>query len=55
MPYEAFLDAAVKEVKGKLKDVDISTDGLSIYTTLDPKAQDYADKMMNTNDYYCLS
>ncbi|MDR4948021.1 transglycosylase domain-containing protein [Neobacillus cucumis] len=50
MPYEAFLDAVVKEVKGKLKDVDISTAGLSIYTTLDPKAQDYADKMMNTNE-----
>lgn len=50
MPYEAFLDAAVKEVEAKLKGVDISTDGLSIYTTLDPKAQDYADKMMNTNN-----
>jgi penicillin-binding protein 1A len=49
MPYEGFLDAAVKEVEGKLKNVDISTDGLSIYTTLDPKAQDYADKIMNTN------
>jgi penicillin-binding protein 1A len=50
MPYEAFLDAAVKEVKGKLKDVDISKDGLSIFTTLDPKAQDFADKMMNTGE-----
>jgi penicillin-binding protein 1A len=50
MRYEAFLDAAVKEVEGKLKDVDISTDGLSIYTALDPKAQDYADKIINTND-----
>jgi penicillin-binding protein 1A len=50
MPYEAFLDAAVKEVKGKLKDVDISEDGLSIYTTLDPKAQDFADKIMNTSE-----
>ncbi|MEH7076532.1 transglycosylase domain-containing protein [Neobacillus drentensis] len=50
MPYEAFLDAVVKEVKGKLKDVDISVDGLSIYTTLDPKAQDYADKMLSTNE-----
>ena len=50
MPYEAFLDAAVKEVKGKLKDVDITTDGLSIYTTLDPKAQDYADKLLNTDE-----
>ncbi|WP_083402063.1 PBP1A family penicillin-binding protein [Bacillus sp. MUM 116] len=50
IPYEAFFDAAVKEVEGKLKSVDISTGGLSIYTTLDPKAQDYADKMMNTNN-----
>lgn len=50
MPYEAFLDAVVKEVKGRLKDVDITTDGLSIYTTLDPKAQDYADRMLNTDE-----
>ncbi|WP_034302430.1 transglycosylase domain-containing protein, partial [Bacillus cihuensis] len=50
MRYEAFLDAAVKEVKGKLKDVDINTDGLSIYTTLDPKAQDYADRMLSTDE-----
>ncbi|MBS4172715.1 PBP1A family penicillin-binding protein [Bacillus sp. FJAT-49736] len=49
MPNEAFLDAAVKEVESKLKNVDISTDGLSIYTTIDPKAQDYADKILNTN------
>ncbi|WP_077212087.1 transglycosylase domain-containing protein [Bacillus dakarensis] len=50
MPYEAFFDAAVQEVTRKLKDVDISTDGLKIYTTLDPKAQDYAEKMLNTNE-----
>lgn len=50
MPYEAFLDAAVKEVEAKLKDVDITIDGLSIYTTIDPKAQDYADKLLNTNE-----
>ncbi|SMQ78124.1 penicillin-binding protein 1A [Bacillus sp. OV166] len=50
MPYEAFLDAVVKEVKGKMMDVDISEDGLSIYTTLDPKAQNFADEMMNTNE-----
>lgn len=49
MPYEAFLDAAAKEVMGKLKDVNISTDGLSIYTTLDPEAQGYAEKMLNTD------
>ncbi|MEH7309050.1 transglycosylase domain-containing protein [Neobacillus drentensis] len=50
MVYEAFLDATVKEVESKLKGIDIGNDGLSIYTTLDPKAQDYADKLMNTND-----
>ncbi|MHC0039721.1 transglycosylase domain-containing protein [Pseudoneobacillus sp. C159] len=50
MPYEAFLDAAVKEVETKLKDVDISKDGLSIYLTLDPKAQKYADRLLHTNE-----
>ncbi len=50
MPYEAFLDAAAKEVMSKLKDVDISTEGLSIYTTLDPKAQAYAEKLLNTDE-----
>jgi penicillin-binding protein 1A len=50
MPYEAFLDAAVKEVEAKLKGIDISTDGLQIYTTLDPKAQSYADRMLQTNE-----
>ncbi|WP_249598123.1 transglycosylase domain-containing protein [Peribacillus frigoritolerans] len=49
MPYEAFLDAVVKEVEKKQKNVDISSDGLSIYTTLDPKAQTFADKIMNTD------
>jgi penicillin-binding protein 1A len=50
MPYQGFLDAAVKEVQAKLPDVDIGTAGLSVYTTLDPKAQDYADKMMDSNE-----
>ncbi|MFE8699931.1 transglycosylase domain-containing protein [Cytobacillus sp. FJAT-54145] len=50
MPYEGFLDAVVKEVKGRLENVDISKDGLKIYTTLDPNAQNYADKMLNTNE-----
>ncbi|WP_083402429.1 transglycosylase domain-containing protein [Bacillus sp. MUM 116] len=49
IPYEGFLNAAVKEVEARLKNIDISTDGLSIYTTLDPKAQDYADRIMNSN------
>lgn len=50
MPYQAFLDAAVKEVESQLKDVDISTDGLQIYTTLDTKQQSYADKLLDTED-----
>ncbi|TDK61021.1 PBP1A family penicillin-binding protein [Bacillus salipaludis] len=50
MPYEAFIDAAVKEVEGKLKGIDIGTDGLSIYMTLDQKAQKYADKLMDSNE-----
>ncbi|WP_416826706.1 PBP1A family penicillin-binding protein [Ectobacillus polymachus] len=50
MPYQAFLDAATKEVEAKLPDVNIGTDGLSIYTTLDPKAQQYADEIVNTQD-----
>lgn len=50
MPYEAFLDAATKEVEGKLRDVNVGTDGLQIYMTLDPKAQEYADKIMDTQE-----
>ncbi|WP_409295816.1 transglycosylase domain-containing protein [Peribacillus sp. SCS-26] len=46
MPYEAFLDGVVQEVESRMKDVDISTDGLLIYTTLDPEAQSYADRIM---------
>ncbi len=46
MPYEAFLDAAVKEVETQLKDVDITKDGLKIYLTLDPKAQKLADSIL---------
>ncbi|CAM4102326.1 PBP1A family penicillin-binding protein [Bacillus manliponensis] len=50
MPYQAFLDAAVKEIEAKLENVKIGTDGLQIYTTLDPAAQEYADKMLNTEE-----
>ncbi|QWI73228.1 PBP1A family penicillin-binding protein (plasmid) [Bacillus mycoides] len=47
MPYQGFLDAVVKEVTEKVKGVKVGSDGLSIYTTLDPKAQEYADTIMN--------
>ncbi|MBM4763823.1 PBP1A family penicillin-binding protein [Bacillus sp. B15-48] len=49
MPYEAFLDAAVKEVETKLTDVDITKDGLKIYLTLDPEAQQLADSILEGN------
>ncbi|WP_368042545.1 transglycosylase domain-containing protein [Ectobacillus sp. JY-23] len=50
MPYEAFLDAATNEVEVVLKDIDISTDGLQIYTTLDPKAQTYAENILDSSN-----
>lgn len=50
MPYQAFLDAAVKEVEAELDDVNIGSDGLQIYTTLDTDAQDYADQLLNTEE-----
>ncbi|MDG4656135.1 PBP1A family penicillin-binding protein [Ectobacillus antri] len=50
MPYQAFLDAVAKEVEGQLKDVNIGTDGLKIYTTLDPKAQAYAEQLAESGD-----
>ncbi len=48
MPYPAFMDAVVKEVE-KLPDANIGSDGLEIYTTLDPKAQKLADNILNNN------
>ncbi|MGN4668511.1 PBP1A family penicillin-binding protein [Bacillus cereus group sp. MYBK234-1] len=49
MPYPAFIDAVVKEVETELPDVNIESDGLSIYTTLDSKAQKFAESILNTN------
>ncbi|PEE96923.1 penicillin-binding protein, partial [Bacillus thuringiensis] len=48
MPYPAFMDAVVKEVEKEMPDANIGSDGLEIYTTLDPKAQDFADKLLNS-------
>ncbi|WP_242214189.1 penicillin-binding protein 1A [Bacillus cereus group sp. BfR-BA-01383] len=49
MKYQAFLDAAVKEIEKEYPDVNIGSDGLTIHTTLDQNAQDYADKIMDGN------
>jgi len=49
MKYQAFLDAVVKEVEKEYPDVNIGSDGLTIHTTLDQDAQDYAEKIMDGN------
>ncbi|MDF2606429.1 MAG: ponA [Bacillales bacterium] len=49
-PYQAFLDQVVEELTKANKNINISSDGLKIYTTLDTKAQDYVNKLINTND-----
>ncbi|KZD32239.1 Multimodular transpeptidase-transglycosylase [Bacillus cereus] len=49
MPYPVFMDAVVKEVEKELPDAHIESDGLSIYTTLDTKAQKFAENILNTN------
>ncbi|PEF36383.1 PBP1A family penicillin-binding protein [Bacillus wiedmannii] len=49
MKYQAFLDAVVKEVEKEYPDVNIGSDGLTIHTTIDQDAQDYAEKIMDGN------
>lgn len=47
--YAAFLDTVIKEAQEQ-GDYNVYADGLKIYTTLDPKAQEYTEKMLNTNE-----
>ncbi|GIN85700.1 penicillin-binding protein 2A [Heyndrickxia sporothermodurans] len=46
--YDAFMDLVIKEVE-KLGYNPFS-DGLKIYTTIDPDAQEYTEKILNTNE-----
>ncbi|MGG3469614.1 PBP1A family penicillin-binding protein [Neobacillus pocheonensis] len=48
-PFGSFVDAVIREVNEKT-DLDINTDGLTIYTTLDTNAQTYVNKILNTKD-----
>ncbi|WP_284140112.1 MULTISPECIES: PBP1A family penicillin-binding protein [unclassified Virgibacillus] len=48
-PYEAFIQAVDKEVKEKL-DANIYTDGLKIYTTLDPDAQKHVESLLTDSE-----
>ncbi|UOR12493.1 penicillin-binding protein 1A [Halobacillus amylolyticus] len=45
-PYKAFIDHVREEVEAKMDGADIYKDGLKIYTTLDPKAQQYVEQML---------
>ncbi|PHE51615.1 PBP1A family penicillin-binding protein, partial [Bacillus pseudomycoides] len=47
MPHQAFLDAVVKEIEKEMPDVNIGSDGLQIYTTIDTKAQEYAEQLLD--------
>ncbi|WP_217585463.1 transglycosylase domain-containing protein [Lentibacillus saliphilus] len=45
-PYEAFVQQVKEEVKAKADDADIYTDGLKIYTTLDPSIQEHVEFLL---------
>ena len=49
MKYQAFLDAVVTEIEKEYPDINIGSDGLTIHTTLDQDAQEYAEKIMDGN------
>lgn len=47
--YEAFLQKVEREVKEKIDGANMYTDGLKIYTTLDPKAQEHVEHLLKDN------
>ena len=49
IPYDPFIGQVIKEIQGKYPEINVFTDGLKIYTTLDQNAQDYVDKMLYDN------
>jgi penicillin-binding protein 1A len=50
-PFDSFVDRVIDEVEKKYgDDVNIFSDGLKIYTTLDPSAQQYVEDMLNSNE-----
>lgn len=50
-PYDAFIDLVKDEVTSAYPSVDLSADGLTIYTTLDPQAQEHVDAVLNSDQY----
>lgn len=48
-PYDSFIDYVINEVE-ELGDFNIFADGLTVYTTLDPSAQQYVEKILDTDE-----
>src|SRR5690625_4543264 len=49
-PYEAFIQQVREEIHTKLDDTNLYSDGLKVYTTLDPKAQSYVESLLNDKE-----
>ena len=53
--YHAFVDMVIEELEAsetlKEQEIDIYTSGLKIYTTLDPKSQDFVKEVLDTDKY----
>ncbi|WP_342432099.1 PBP1A family penicillin-binding protein [Neobacillus sp. FSL H8-0543] len=49
-PFESFVDAVIDEVQEQ-GELDIFSDGLTIYTTLDPNAQTQVNKVLDTDEF----
>ena len=50
IPHDPFIGQVIKEIENKYPEINVYTDGLQIYTTLDKSAQEYVDQMMYTNE-----
>ena len=50
VPYDSFIGQVIKEIEDKYPEINVYTDGLKIYTTLDKNAQDYVDQIMYENE-----
>ncbi|GLB57955.1 penicillin-binding protein 1A [Cytobacillus sp. NCCP-133] len=48
--YDSFIDVVLDEVEKKYPDLNPYSDGLKIYTTLDPNAQEHVETILNTNE-----
>ena len=49
-PIESFLDQVKKEISEYDDEIDVYSAGLTIQTSFDPKAQEYIDKLLNTDE-----